>query len=380
MVADMRNQYYRDLVGAVLHRAREVGGVRFDFIDPSLASARSYGVPLCVRGVIAQPMESGDYQYLRRKGVAVVNFSSKNPPESFPAWVAHVLSDDRAIGALAAKHLISSGLRNFGYFGNDELYYSTERAVGFREAVKKSPSPRPVRFFEWNHGVAARGGPSEWLRSLPRPIGVMAAQDHYARKLAEAAQDAGWRIPDDIAIIGVDADTVLSELAPVRLSSVRPDARRVGAAALDTLLGLVAGRPFTHIRTVPPEGISFAASAPRFHADNPPIATALRWMSAHLEEEVGVARLATMVGMSRRSFEYAFKACTSMSPYQKLLEMRMDRARELLVETNLPVIAIAEQTGFTNQREFSVRFRAKEGLPPSAYREKTSKAGTPGAH
>lgn len=376
MIADVRNHYFREIVSGVLAQARHVGGVRFDYIEPSLAAVRAYPEPLRLRGVLAQPLEPGDYKYLHGKGIAVVNFSSRQSPDVLPSWVAHVLADDRAIGELAAKHFVSNGLRNLGFFGNDEIYYSAERAAGFRDWAAKHGGIQSAHISCWGHGAKAPGI-AGWLTGLPHPAGILAAQDHYARTLSEIALAAGLRIPEDISVIGVDADPVLSGLAPARLSSVRPDAGRLGAMALNRVIELVTSgkNPGARIVRVPPVGIHFDESAPRFTAGDPHVAKALRWLAAHRKENVSMDDLALAVGMSRRSLEYAFKTRLGASPYQKLIEMRLTRARELLEETNLPVINVAEEAGFSNQREFSVRFRAKVGLTPTAYRLQAERGG-----
>jgi transcriptional regulator GlxA family with amidase domain len=95
----------------------------------------------------------------------------------------------------------------------------------------------------------------------------------------------------------------------------------------------------------------------------------LIWLEQHLGELISIDELARAVGLSRRSLEYRFRNQIGCAPYQKLLQMRLRKARELILTTNRTINSIALETGFSNQREFCVRFKQKEGCTPTDFRE-----------
>ena len=81
-----------------------------------------------------------------------------------------------------------------------------------------------------------------WLRSLAKPVGVMACNDIRGRQVIEACLQAGLRVPDDVAVVGVDEDRLLCELANPPMSSVVLNLERAGYQAAELLDGLMAGR------------------------------------------------------------------------------------------------------------------------------------------
>ncbi|MCD8482402.1 MAG: helix-turn-helix domain-containing protein [Verrucomicrobia bacterium] len=179
-------------------------------------------------------------------------------------------------------------------------------------------------------------------------------------------------MPGDITVIGVDADIIRSELSTCLLTSVLPDAESVAGAAITQILQRIeeggnAQQSSTTIR-IPPKGLHYGESAPFYHSADPLVAKALRWMESHLTEEIGIDDVALAAGLSRRSLEYQFQQSLDCSPYQKLLSMRLERAKDLMLNTNKTIQSVALECGFSNQREFCVRFKQKMGLTPSAFR------------
>ena len=375
LILSDRSHYFRGILNGVLAHARKLGHIRFDFIENNFEDILAYEEPVRLDGLIAHPLSKREYTFFRRRGTAVVNISTRVPPTEIPPWVAHVVSDDTAIGQLGARQLAAMGLRDLAFFGNDDLHFSILRERGFREAFAeieaRSPAQAKPRYHCWRQGVR---GFEDWLAGLPRPAGVMAAQDHYARTLMTAALESGARVPEDIAVIGVDHDPVLSELCPARLTSILPDVTRMGRVVLDTLVDIIDGRRTAGgtFLQVPPAGLHFAASAPRHHAADPAVAKALQHMQTHLAEPLDMASLAAAVGLSRRGLEYRFREQVGASPYQKLLEIRLLHARHLLTATSKTVTAIASECGFSNAREFCVRFRQKVGCTPGQFRAQDS--------
>ena len=327
-------------------------------------------------GIITHLLAPEYYASFHQQGTHIVNFSSRFDLAAIPPFVHHVLSDDEAIGRAAARHFSSMGLNHFAYFGNDELFYSRSRERGFfafLQGVGQDALEEPVAqatYHRWGDGVQADRDMGLWLNSLPKPIGLFCAQDHYARTLVRNIRKLGISIPGDVAVIGVDADPILSELSEVRLTSVIPNGAEVGARAVDVLVRALREKkgqdPEYH--RIPPLGLHYDQSAPRYHAGDRDLARALQWLEKHFRENISVEEMARAVGMSRRAIEYRFREKISSSPYQKLLQMRLQHACELLRGSNQTITEIAEECGFSNQRELCVRFKQKQGVTPTEYR------------
>lgn len=98
------------------------------------------------------------------------------------------------------------------------------------------------------------------------------------------------------------------------------------------------------------------------------LAAAVEFMDAHLAQDVSLADIAEAAGLSVFHFSRAFKSSTGVGPYRYLLERRVDRARELIRSTSLPVALIGTMVGFKTASHFSRSFTDIVGISPRAYR------------
>jgi AraC-like DNA-binding protein len=98
-----------------------------------------------------------------------------------------------------------------------------------------------------------------------------------------------------------------------------------------------------------------------------PVSAVLEYMRAHLSEPLTVADLADLVSLSPSAFAHLFRDITGRSPYQFLKEMRLDRARELLVDGNFTVARISKEVGYASVSHFISEFRGRFGVTPRAY-------------
>jgi transcriptional regulator GlxA family with amidase domain len=111
----------------------------------------------------------------------------------------------------------------------------------------------------------------------------------------------------------------------------------------------------------------------RIGVRHPKLATVIQKMETHIEDPISPATLATEVGLSTRQLERLFRRYLNRSPKRYYMELRLGRARNLLMQTEMNVINVALACGFTSPSHFSKCYRAQYGTTP--YRERGSKAG-----
>jgi LacI family transcriptional regulator len=191
-------------------------------------------------GIIARISNDTVLEKIRAKDVPVVDVlgNAKNSP--YPL----VKCDDRAIGSMAAQHFIASGHRYFAYFGLDDERYSLERESAFTKTVRSRAKFLDVFHISQSDPDASQWKSNlekatDWLRSLPRPIGLMVASDQFGPVMMKACQRLDISVPEEISMIGVDNDLTFCDLCRPRLSSIEPDHIRVGyeaALLMDRLL------------------------------------------------------------------------------------------------------------------------------------------------
>jgi LacI family transcriptional regulator len=291
----------------------------------------------------------------------------------FEPW--GVVSDERAVGRLAAEHLLRCGLRHFAYCGwsspGDPRGYWWE-SVRFRGFVEGLGAAGPaVRVHAAADRVWAREQKdlARWLRELPRPVGIFAGNDQRARHVLEAARLAGVAIPREAAVIGVDNDDVLCEMSTPSLSSVKLDAERMGyegAALLDRLMSgrRAARKPVV----VPPLGVAPRQSTDILASADAVTQEALRYIRANAGRPIRVRDVLQAVRVSRRTLETRFDRALGATPHGEIQRARLERARALLAETEWPIKKVAAASGFSYAERLHAVFRQALGLTPGRYR------------
>lgn len=96
---------------------------------------------------------------------------------------------------------------------------------------------------------------------------------------------------------------------------------------------------------------------------------AIEYINNNLAEDLTVSEIANELEMSQYYFSRLFKQSIGVSPYQYVMQQRIERAKYLLRSSALSVAAIASQVGFSNQNQFTIQFRKLAGTTPSGYRK-----------
>ena len=193
----------------------------------------------------------------------VVDVLGTVPGAGFPL----VHPDDRAIARMAADHLLQRGYRSFAFCGVRAYNWSERRRDGFVEALEEEGYACAI------HAYAPGGGRdwtyeedeaeiARWLAGLRRPVGIMACSDHHGRVILSACREAGLKVPDEVAVVGVDNDEPLCEVCDPPLSSVISDDQAVGYRAAALLARMMEGKP---AGTGSPAGTAHARLRPHVH-------------------------------------------------------------------------------------------------------------------
>jgi AraC family transcriptional regulator len=95
---------------------------------------------------------------------------------------------------------------------------------------------------------------------------------------------------------------------------------------------------------------------------------ATEFIESHLEHDLTLTEIAAAVELSQYHFARAFKHTTQQTPIQFLMERRVELAKRLLKQSELPLVEISQRAGFKNQSHFSTFFRKATGLTPKAFR------------
>lgn len=330
-------------------------------------------------GVIARLKTPAMARAVAGLRVPVVDLYGSLPGLNFPT----VRSDEGAVGRLAAEHLLERGLRQFAFCGFNGTDWSDRRREGFEGHIARagfscrtfagSPPPQAFAGSEYEeHGAGSEQRLNRWLRDLPKPVGLMACNDTRARQVLNACRTLAVAVPDEVAVIGVDKDELLCDLSDLPLSSVILNTQRIGFEAAALLERLMAGgEPPGDTLLVEPKGVATRRSTDVLAVDDRRVAAALRYIREHACEGIDVPAVLRAVSLSRSSLERRFAQVLGRSPKAEILRVRLERAKQLLMDSDLPLARVAEKAGFDHPEHLSRLFKQKTGATPGQFRARS---------
>ncbi|MEX0653460.1 MAG: DNA-binding transcriptional regulator [Phycisphaeraceae bacterium] len=325
------------------------------------------------QGVIAHVGTSTTRQRLQALSCPVVNVSSLLPEMDLPS----VVPDNARVGRLAVEHFRDRGFQHLAFCGYNGHAYSAQRGTAFREAAeaagltchvmgKWTPLGRHPVERQWDIEQADF---ARWLARLPRPVGVLTANDMRGRQLIEACRALDIPVPEEVSVVGVDNDEVLCLTARPRMSSVALPFDRLGYEAAALLDRLMRDEAVSDRRVlIPPTEVVTRQSSENFAVEDLDVARALHFIREHAVEPIGVEDVLADVMISRRSLERRFAGLLGRSPQAEIRRVRLERAKQLLAGTELRMPEVAVRSGFSNAERLSVVFRRETGVTPTDYR------------
>jgi len=308
--------------------------------------------------------------------IPVVGVGGSYQKESdYPPGIPYVATDNAKLVRLAYEHLIDMGLQRFALYSMPPAptsRWAQEREASFRQCVE-ADGLQPEVF----HGLPTFAGDwgaiidqiIAWLRTLPKPIGIMAVTDARARQILQACIMDDIAVPEEVAIMGIDDDPLLRMLTRIPISSVTQGTRKMGKAAASMLHRRLTGAPITNLRiVVPPEGINPQASSRHRPIGHPYVMRALHYIRQFAAQGVKVAQVADYVGVSRTTLETHFRRQFGSSVHDEILAFKLQLACNLLRSGDLSCDEVARRSGLTTLQYMYAVFRRELGCSPLEYR------------
>ena len=328
-------------------------------------------------GIISRPTNAALARVFKRMRVPVVDLNDLHHDLGYP----RLQSDNHAIGRLAAEHLRERGFVNYAYCGFTAEAWAAERKEGYLQYLHSLSLDAPSYETPWRGRkvlpwIVEQQKLTRWLKSLPQPVGIFACNDVRGRQLLEVCRRAQVAVPARVAVLGVDNDELLCRMSDPPLSSVVPDAHRIGFEAAEILDGLMAKRKYRKpmIRLIAPRKVVTRQSTDVLAMEDHDIAGVLRYIR---EKACTGIRMDDVLGafpLSRSLLERRFKECVGHSPHAEIRAVQIRKAAQLLEETDLPLKHIAIQCGISHLEYLSYLFKKKFGQSPGSFRRlRTSK-------
>jgi LacI family transcriptional regulator len=287
-------------------------------------------------------------------------------------------TENEVVGTLAAEHLMQRGFRNYAFCGFVGANYSDNRSHWFQErlaragyscAVYEPPEMDRKTIELEKRGLLFQDDLANWIKSLPKPVGIMACNDIRGQQVMNACRRTELLVPEEVAVIGVDNDELFCELSDPALSSVALDTLQIGYEAAALLERMMSGeKPPSKPVLIPPIGIVTRRSTDVLAMDDRQLAAGTRFLREHVFDSISVNDIARAAGMSRRLFERRFVSQMGRPPKAEVLRLRIERVKELLTDTDWTLAQIADRTGFKHSEYLHTMFTQKTGITPGKFR------------
>jgi LacI family transcriptional regulator len=326
-------------------------------------------------GIIAQPRQNKAFaKQLANCGMPVVSLSG--PPGTF--GLPSVRGNHEAVADLALKHFRDRGFVRFayatGFFEQQwpptgEIFRAIAEKQGYHCDVFVPAADTSTRTLQLAQLA-------DWLKKLKKPVALLASNDLRAREVLDACRLARIHVPEEVAVLGVNDDDLICELANPPLSSVVHNARRVGYEAAAMLHRLMSGKTVNADIVVDPLGVHARQSTDLLAIEDPEVTTAVRFIRENACKGIRVDDVLQQVALSRRALEKRFRAALGRAPHLEIRRVQIERVKELLVTTDYKLEKIADMTGFSTAQYLAGLFHRVVKMTPGAWRQ-AGRSGTP---
>jgi len=209
-----------------------------------------------------------------------------------------------------------------------------------------------------------------WLQSLPKPLALFAANDWGALDASQTCTFYDIHVPEEVAILGVGNDELACHAAQPKLSSIQLPLREIARESVKALAAKFAPHSSHLVRSIrlAPTALVTRASTQFFPTEDAIVSTALKYMATNISKPLKIRDLLNSLGISRPQLEKRFRAVLGRTPLVEFRRQRIERARCLLVDTEMSMREIGKLSGFSSEIRFSTVFREIAGMSPSEFR------------
>ena len=385
LLIETSRSYARNLLAGIAAYARVHGPWTFYYEEE-----RVLGEPVPTgltawrpHGIIARIADNRMARQIRRLGLPAVDVLRAMEMSGIPS----VIPDQEAIVRLAAEHLLERRLKHFAYCGFPKVLFSEKCRRRFVEIL--AASGHSVDVFEHRRPMQATGLAQiekevllrerelvAWLRKLPKPVGILACNDTRAYQVLSVCRQHRILVPDQVAVIGVGNGALECELCDPPLSSVDNNGRRAGYEAATLLHRMIEGRdPAPNMTLIEPIGVVTRRSTDVLAIANQDLVEIIRDVRNLACEGLTPTGLAERSSVSRSTLERWFVKHLGHSVNDEILHVRLDRVKELLTTSDLPLAEIARLSGFAHPETMQRLFKNAVGQTPGRYRASRQAAG-----
>ena len=293
---------------------------------------------------------------------------------SYPKNLPVIKTDSSSIAKLASEHLIEKGLKNFAFCGFNNYDWSKERRFYFNRFISEAGYkthnyilPKRIKKNDWEN---EQQHVSNWIKTLPKPVGIFACNDDRGQHILEVCKLIDLKVPEDVAVVGVDNDPMICEIGDPPLTSIALNVESAGYEAAKLLDGLIEKKKISKRQIlVSPSHIVQRQSSNILAVDNAEVALAIRYIRNNAKNKILVKDVVKTTGISRRALERRFRKTIHRSIYDEIRQVRVEWISKLLIESDLSISQITSLFNFTDVEHISRYFKKEKGIGLREFRK-----------
>ena len=328
-----------------------------------------------VDGVLAQVRNPEMAAAIRDMEVPVVDLCGEGGNIRFP----YVGVDPNGVAKEAFDHLASRGFTSFGLIcrARGEDHRMDEKADAFERLIGVTSWDCCTLSVPLGSGIdpwpAAKEHMFRWLPEVPKPIGIFVGHDILGIHLLAVCRQLGIAVPDEVAVVGMGNDEVISQLAQPSLSSVNVDQRQIGYHAAKLLDQLVGGTGRRRQSTLlAPSGVVARESTQVFACNVREVNEALKFIRRNSCRKINPTDVARHVRVSRSLLDVRMRETIGRTIHQEIRYLQVERMKHLLANTDLPIKRVAREVGILDVAYMTRVFGTATGVTPGEYRKQKS--------
>lgn len=286
---------------------------------------------------------------------------------------SYAFLDEDAIGRLAARHLLETGYAHYAFASfRLQVYWNVDRRRAFEDEIR-----RQGRSLSGPFDAAVGETPESrqrrlaaWLAALPKPCAVFAANDYVGEEVLDSCMTIGLRVPEDIAVLGVDDEQHICEHTTPTLSSIwRSHADMFSSVARLLHKALSAARFRRELVRLTPSQVIVRQSSRVVRSPCTTLASGLEYIRCHACEGIGVADVVRELGLPRRTAESVFREAVGHSIFEEIDRVRFECIFGLLRKGVTRLDVLADFGGFNTTIALRKAFSRRTGMSVRAWKK-----------
>lgn len=293
----------------------------------------------------------------------------------YPRNIPIIITESSSIAKMASDHFIEKGFKNLAFCGYDSIEWSEQRKSYFNrfnsEAGFRTYNYVSYKRFRLSDWEKEQQHVCRWIKDLPKPIGIFACNDDRGLHILEVCKLMNLKVPEDVAVIGVDNDLMVCEFGDPPLSSIALNLESAGfeaAKLLDKMMSSgnkMKGREIIATSNI----IVQRQSSDILALNDKEVAQAIQFIKGNAKNKILIKDMLRTIGIGRRALEKRFRNTIHKTIYHEIQQVRIESISKLLIETDLPISQIISLYNFTDAEHISRFFKKEKGMSMREYRK-----------